>query len=146
MYQVKIQILQTKIFKSSLASWPHVFRTVISVPQLGCDEKIFSFNNTFFYSFFNSFSYFNLVTIGRGAVDQTVPIFNSVKYNILTLLFGNFPSPESNLWYLIAIIKGLHKILVFFKVIFHETYKNFSEFIRSLIWTVHVFNILMVQN
>jgi hypothetical protein len=47
MDQIKIEIIESEIFKSSFTGWSHVFRVMESIPQLRNDKKLLSFHNTF---------------------------------------------------------------------------------------------------
>jgi hypothetical protein len=101
--QVEIQIFDSQISKTSLASTKDMLLSVVGVPKLGSNPEILSFYNTFIKNLLNCISAFLFITVIRSFINASVASrSNGIVDNLSDLILWNFPAAKANAWHFIS--------------------------------------------
>jgi hypothetical protein len=116
MDQVEVQVVHAEILHALLASWLDMLHSMECIPELGCDPKILSRDETFVDGSLDSFSDLNLVSIIASSIKGSVTSLDGLVHGFSAFLLGNFPETKAELGHLIASRQSKMSFLIFHNV------------------------------
>ena len=106
MNQIEVEVIETQILKSLLASWLDVLLLVECVPQLGSNEELFSLNDAFINSLLDSCTSLLLIAIIASLINQFIAVLDGCVHTISSLILINLPASIPNSWHLGTGVQG----------------------------------------
>lgn len=95
MNQVQVYVVETKISQGLLASKFDMLRAMVSVPELGYDEKIFSSDDALVKSSADTLSHLDLVSVVTCAIEQSVSNLDSVVDHVGANILWHLPKSKA---------------------------------------------------
>ena len=104
--QVEIDVVNTEVFKSSLAGSFHMLGLVECVPKFRYDEEFFPLDNTFADCSLDALTCLFLITIVACWVKKSVPNFDSIVNCLSCYILGNFPKTKTSLRHFVTWVQN----------------------------------------
>lgn len=100
MHQIQIHIIGSKVLQRLIQCLLDIFRRVIRVPQLSCNENVRTRNA----ALFDARSYFSFVSVDSRTIDVAVSCFQSILDGSFDFVGGCLPGSKADGWDLGACI------------------------------------------